>query len=157
MQKKQDNAYSTHQPGMSMMPKNEEGKAPYTPIDIKEKQDTLEPVGSPVLDVKKYSYIKYILLAGIALSCITNISRADYNLPLFAFLFLGSVHLPELRLPGLIVTFASIVVDVVWFIFIHHLVFRSSEYMQMVAWEDGIRIFALIVSLILFVLKVRSL
>lgn len=100
------------------------------------------------------SYIPYLFLLGAVLGAIGCLGRADYNLPVFLFAYIAWSYLRRQKYYVVILFLISMVLDVIWLIFIYIHIWCSDAYFNLASWERGIQKTCLVVTAINFVLKV---
>ena len=84
-------------------------------------------------------YFSYLYLFGGFVSLIANLSKADVNIVLYAFLYVVMRHSPQLKPPFRLLLVFSIVIDVLWMIFVHLTAYDSAQFFKLVPWESGLR------------------
>ena len=96
--------------------------------------------GGPELRQSNLSnYFSYLYLFGGFISLVCNLSKADVNIALYAFLYLIMRHAPQLKAPFKLLLVFSIVIDILWVIFVHLTTYESAQFFKLVPWESGLR------------------
>ena len=83
--------------------------------------------------------IVYVCATGMFFSMISNLTKADYNIALFFFVYLTHMYSQNLKFQCKFLLVYSIVIDVLWAAFIHYTVYSSSQFVKLVPWESSNR------------------
>ena len=99
--------------------------------------------------------VPYVFLAGAVIGAIGCLGRADYNLPVFLFGYVAFNYLRGHKLLVCVIFAFSVIIDVLWFIFIYLNVWMRNEYTNLAPWETNIHKMCFIITCINLVMKVK--
>ena len=106
-------------------------------------------------DKNKFTkYLIYVYILGGFLSLIANLTKADVNLPIYAFLWASTMYIPSQKMNGIVVLGASLIVDIFWIFFIHIRIYDSNDHFKLAPWENSSRAWGLWTTIINMVLKI---
>ena len=87
-------------------------------------------------------YFSYLYIVGGLLSMITNLNRADPNLILFAYMYVATRYMSQLKVNGIYLILFSLFIDVFWIIFIHVKILMSTEFTSLAPWQTSLELWA---------------
>ena|SRR3990167_3146992 len=90
------------------------------------------------LNSKTNKLMFYIYLLGGVLSLVSSNTRADYNIAIYAFLYIVTKHYPTLKKDGANLLLFSIVIDLLWVYFIEWKIIESDAHARLAPRQSSV-------------------